>query len=179
MNAGFKAFKEKANAGGGKYLKPKDIKGSQTFRIIPWLFRKAISPILFYYEGWVEGETKKDKPHTIRFEINSDGGYDSDEDITWAKGDYGLQTPKPAFAMVVADYETNSVRVLSGTQKTLIGPLSEFLDDESKLFIKDWNAYEIIITKDDKTDKFSITREKLDQEDRKYPKWIIDALFGH
>jgi hypothetical protein len=75
-------------------------------------------------------------------------------------------------SLVVADFETEKVRILSGTQKTLLGPLSDLCDDESKRFIKDWSAYNILITRDAKSEKFTVEREKLDQEDRAFPKWL-------
>ncbi len=176
--SGFAKFKEKASAGGGKYLKPGDIKDTQEFRIIPWLFKKAVTPILFYYEGWMAPHGPKDNSKPIRFEMNEDGEYDCDEDIEWADGKYGIQKPQASLVCIVADYETQSVRVLSGNQKGIMLPFMDFYDPESKKYIKDWSAYKILITntKKDKKSSFTIEREKLDQEDRAYPKWLNDAL---
>lgn len=179
--SGFSKFKEKASAGGGKYLKPGDIKDTQEFRIIPWLFKKAVTPILFYYEGWKAPEKAKDNAKCVRFEMNENGEYDCDEDIEWAEGKFGLQTPSATFVCIVADFATQSVRVLSGNQKGLIVPLMDFYDPESKKYIKDWSAYKILITNKKKADgksSFTVEREKLDQEDRAYPKWLLDALKG-
>jgi hypothetical protein len=44
--------------------------------------------------GWLE-KKQKTKQSRVRFEINDEGGYDADEDIVWARGDFGLQKPKP------------------------------------------------------------------------------------
>lgn len=175
-NSAFAKFKHKAAASEGVFLRPSEIKDTQAFRVIPWVHNKKITPIHFFYEGWVAGAKAKDKAKPVRFEINDEGGYDADEDIVWARGDFGLQKPKPCFAFVVADFETEKVRILSGTQKTLLGPLSDLCDDESKRFIKDWSAYNILITRDAKTEKFTVEREKLDQEDRGFPKWLTDEL---
>ena len=175
-NSAFAKFKQKASASEGVFLRPSEIKDTQAFRVLPWVHNKKITPIHFFYEGWVAGEKAKDKPKPIRFEINDEGGYDADEDIVWARGDFGLQKPRPCFAAVVADFETEKVRIISGNQKTLLGPISDLCDDESKRFIKDWMAYNILITRDAKTEKFTVEREKLDQEDRDFPKWLTDEL---
>lgn len=176
--SGFSKFKEKASAGGGKYLKPGDIKDTQEFRIIPWIFKKTITPILFYYEGWIAPKGPKDNSKPIRFEFNEDGEYSCDEDIEWADGKFGIQKPQASLVCIIADYETESVRVLSGNQKGIMLPFMDFYDPESKKYIKDWSAYKILITntKKEKKSNFTVEREKLDPEDRAYPKWLNDAL---
>lgn len=177
--SGFAKFREKAAASDSVYLRPAEIDGSVKLRVIPWILGRALVPIGFYYEGWHDVKTKgKTESKPIRFPINEDTGEpDGDLDsIEWTTGKFGVQRPKGAFVCVVANMKAQKIQIFSGTQKTLVGPLSALLDPNDDLYIKDWSAYELIITKDEKTDKFTINREKLDKEDRGYPKWFEAAM---
>ena len=180
MNAGFNKFREKATATDSVYLKPSEIEGSIKIRVIPWILGKTLVPIQFYYEGWHDvknAKTKKNDSKPIRFGINGEGEPDGDlDEYQWSEGKFGIQRPKAAFVCVVANMKLQKIQVFSGTQKTLVGPLSALLDSSDDLYIKDWSAYELIIVKDEKTDKFTINREKLDKEDRAYPKWFEAAM---
>lgn len=177
--SGFAKFKEKALASEGIFMRPSDIKGTVRVRVIPWLYDNKVTNVLFYYEGW-EDKGKGKKPKCVRFEMNEDGEYDDPGDIQWNKGDFGVQSPSPAFACIVADIKNKSIHVLSGTQKTLLGPLSDFFppdgEGDSERIIKNPKNYDILITKPEKDKKFTVEREKLDEEDRVYPQWLVDAL---
>ena len=179
-NSAFAKFRDKATAPEGIYMKPSEIIDTQRFKVIPWLYKGLVKPIHFFFEGWVTTGKKikgKDEAKPIRFDFNNEGGYDEPEDIEWARGDYGIQKPKPTFAAVVADFKTETIRVLSGSQKTLLGPLSDYCFDESEKYVKNWNAFDILITRNVKTEKFtSVERDPLEKEDQKYPKWLTDAL---
>jgi hypothetical protein len=169
----FSKFKQKAAASDSIYLRAADIEEGKTIkgRVIPWLLKNKITPIHFYYEGWVEGDKKGDKAKSVRFAFNDEGGPDCDlDEYKWAEGDYGFQTPVGAFVFVFLNETDEKIQVFSGTQKTILGPLSDYFDPDSDRHIKDWTAYQFLFTKKNK--KFTIEREKLDKEDRGYPKWF-------
>lgn len=176
MSNAFAKFREKATASENAFLRLGEIDGTIPLRVIPWLHQNKITPIHFYYEGWVEPEKKGDSNKPIRFEFNHEGGYDADEDTHWARGDYGLNTPVGAFVFVALNEKTQRVNIISGVQKTLLGPLSEFCDPDSDRYVKNWSSYKLLITRDKKSKKFTIEREKLDEKDRVLPKWATAAL---
>lgn len=179
MTPGMKKFMERATSAESVYLKASEITDTRRFRVIPWINEGRIIPINFFYEGWeetVDPKTKKkaSKPIRLKIDETTTNGYEEpDHEVIWAKGDYGIQRPHPCFCMIVADYETKSIKIFSGTQKTIIGYLGEYIDEEKEKFIKNWNKFELLVTKN-KDKKFSIERDKLDSEEM--PKWIIEAL---
>lgn len=179
MTLGMKKFMERATSSESVYLKASEITDTRRFRVIPWIYEGRIIPINFFYEGWeetVDPKTKKkaSKPIRLKIDETTTNGYEEpDHEVIWAKGDYGIQRPHPCFCMIVADYETKSIKVFSGTQKTIIGYLGEYIDEEKEKFIKNWNKFELLVTKN-KDKKFSIERDKLDSEEM--PKWIKEAL---
>lgn len=179
MTQGMQKFTERATSSESVYLKASEITDTRRLRVIPWISDEKIIPIKFFYEGWeevIDVKTKKktSKPIRLKIDDTSASGYEEpSHDVTWARGDYGIQKPQPCFCMIVADYESESIKIFSGTQKTIIAYLLEYIDEQKEKFIKNWNKFELLITKN-RDKKFSIERDKLDSEEM--PKWITDAL---
>ncbi len=184
MNAEAAAkFRATALSTEGIYLRPSDIVGTERFKVIPWIVNNKITPIHIFFEGWIatgkqvrgpNGMKPETKP--IRFNVNDEGGYDADPDTQWARGEYGTQTPKGCFVMIVAALKSKSIKVFSGTQKTLLGPIFEYTDPNSEKFVKNWKAFDLLVTRDKKTEKFDVERSPLEPEEREYPDWLKDAL---
>lgn len=177
MSTAFAKFREKATASDSVYLRPGEIDGTIKVRFIPWILKGKLVPIHFYYEGWAAPAKKNDKPKCIRLPFNEEGLYDADEDIVWHKGDYGIQKPAPAFVGVIANLTDKKIQIVSGTQKGLVGPLSEFCDPDSERYVKNWSLVDIIITRDPKTKKFTVEREKLDRDEAEIP-WLENEIEG-
>lgn len=172
----FKRFASKATESESIFLRPSDIEGTHRIRIIPWLYSGNPEHIHFFYEGWKEiSEQGRKGSKPVRIEINEEGEYDLDDEIKWAKSEFGgIQRPVPCFVCVVADYSSKSIKILSGTQKTILGPLTDMVNPEKERFVKNWNKVELLITKDEKGRKFTVERDKLDDDEM--PDWMKSCL---
>ena len=108
----------------GAYMKLED--GENKFRIL--------SSAVIGYEAWKE---KKPVRAKTTEELKTKG-YDAID--SWGN----MQTPKHFWAFVVYNYSSESVEILSITQKSIMGSMQEMLGDEDW---KDPKLYDFVITK--------------------------------
>lgn len=168
MNRGNVAkFAEGVGDGHSIYLKAKDFEKPRKFRPLPWVRDGQVCDILTYFEGWIEQTVKegnkvvkKDKP--IRFDV--DQPHDLPAGAKWKMSSFKgspekPQTPKHAISFLAWDYETNTIKIVSFTQvsvvKQIVSRLSEVdaeTGETNELFIPDLTKVDIIVKKeDDKT----------------------------
>ena len=165
MNRGNVAkFAEGVGDGNSIYLKAKDFEQPRKFRPLPWVRDGQVCDILTYFEGWIEQTVKegnkvvkKDRP--IRFDV--DQPHDLPAAAKWKTSSYKggpekPQTPKHAISFLAWDYTTNTIKIVSFTQvsvvKQIVSRLAE-IDAETgaanELFIPDLTKVDIIIKKED------------------------------
>lgn len=146
------AFKEKAQSNNGNFLNAKDFLTARKIRPVKWLFEGKLIDIKIYLEGWVE---VKGKPNgmPIRFEVDDE----IPEGHKWKKSSYQggperSQTPKPSVAWLCYDFKTQSLKLASFSQSTVVQQVQGFLDEtneegENPLYVEDFSKTNIIIAK--------------------------------
>jgi hypothetical protein len=165
MNRGNLAkFSEGIGDNNSIYLKAKDFEKPRKFRPLPWVRDGQVCDILTYFEGWIEQTVKeggkvikKDKP--IRFDV--DQTHDLPHGAKWKMSSYKNgpekpQTPKHAISFLAWDYDTNTIKIVSFTQvsvvKQIVSRLAE-VDEETgeanELYIPDMTKVDVIIKKED------------------------------
>jgi hypothetical protein len=165
MNRGNVAkFAEGVGDGNSIYLKAKDFETPRKFRPLPWVRDGQVCDVITYFEGWIEQQVKegnkivkKDRP--IRFDV--DQPHDLPAASKWKTSSYKggpekPQTPKHAISFLAWDYTTNTIKIISFTQvsvvKQIVSRLSEVdaeTGEANELFIPDLTKVDIIIKKED------------------------------
>jgi len=184
MNRGnIEKFKEEAASSGGMYLKASDFEKPRKIRPILWVHQGAKIDIKTYLEGW-HTPPKADKPKPIRFEI--------DEEIPegkfkWAMGkSFGNQaakpqTPKSTIAMLAWDYKSQTVKVASFGQMTIIRPFLDAMEkeidgEENPLYVEDFSLVDIIINKNEDDGKYRVNFQPISEKNDKFYTQIEPSL---
>lgn len=148
-----KAFQEKAQSNNGMFLNAKDFVPNRKIRPIKWIHNGKVLDIKTFLEGWIE---VKGKPNgmPVRFE--------TDEEIPegqykWKSSSFQGQAPKPqtpdvAIAMLCYDFKSQSIKLASFTQKTIIQQFLACIEEEvegetNEMYIEDFSNVNIIIAK--------------------------------
>ncbi len=151
--SGMKAFQEKAQSNNGMFLNAKDFVPNRKIRPIKWIHNGKVLDMKTFLEGWVD---VKGKPNgmPIRFE--------TDEEIPegqhkWKMSSFQGQSPKPqtpdvAIAFLCYDFKSQSIKLASFTQKTIIQQVMACIDEEvegekNEMYIEDFSNVNIIIAK--------------------------------
>ena len=174
------SFRKKASGGEGKFMRASDFEESRTITPIAFKFNGEKIPCFCYLEGWINETIKNEKGKNeikskcIRF--LPDAQIDMDQEWSIGKvfhaGDKPKpQVPQPAVGLVVGDHQTQTIKVVSFTQKTILQHLMAYLDPGDDFFIENWEGHNMIIG------KASDNKYKVEsRQNNGFPDWLKKAL---
>lgn len=166
---GLQAHQEHVNTVKSLYLKTSDFEKQRRFRPLFWKYGEDVIDILFYQEGWhipddIDPKTKKLKypnGRPVRFPAEAEAA--SFPQLNWKMESYGggqprPATPKSAVSMLVWDYESNELKIVSFTQKSVLKAINEYLSptnedgSDNAAYIENLTSTDFVVKKiDDRT----------------------------